>query len=111
MGSLVDRTHRELTPEDIERIAATYHAWRGDKGAGEYADEAGFCFSASVNQIAEHSYVLTPGRYVGAADADEDDEPFDEKFERLMSDFLGQSKTGRSLTEEIESRLRTLTGD
>ena len=111
LGSLVDRTHRELTPDDIERITSTYHAWRGDEDAAEYQDEAGFCRSAIIEEIAEHSYVLTPGRYVGAADAEEDAEPFAEKFERLVSDFLEHSKTARALSEKIESNLGTLTGD
>ena len=80
LGSLVDRTHRELSDEEIARIAATYHAWRGDAGAGGYADEPGFCRSATIDEIRGHGHVLTPGRYVGAADAEEDDEPFDEKM-------------------------------
>ena len=66
LGTLVDRTHRELTDEDIARIAGTYHAWRGDKGAGEYADVPGFCKAATLDEIRKHGHVLTPGRYVGA---------------------------------------------
>ena len=66
LGTLVDRTHRELSDEEIARIAATYHAWRGEQDAGEYADIPGFCKSATTEEIASHGYVLTPGRYVGA---------------------------------------------
>ena len=66
MGMLVDRTHRELNDEDIARIAGTYHAWRGDKGAAKYEDIAGFCRRATRDEIAAHDFVLTPGRYVGA---------------------------------------------
>ena len=80
LGTLVDRVHRELTDADIARIAGTYHAWRGDKDAGDYTDVPGFCKSASLDDIRKHSHVLTPGRYVGAESAeDDDDEPFDEK--------------------------------
>ena len=86
LGTLVDRIHRELTDEEIARIAGTYHAWRGDAGAGEYADEPGFCKSATLDEIRGHGHVLTPGRYVGAAEAEEDDEPFEEKMRRLDRD-------------------------
>jgi type I restriction enzyme M protein len=74
LGRMVDRTHRELTDDDIARIAATYHAWRGEKDAGEYADVPGFCKSATLDEIRKHGHVLTPGRYVGA-ERQEDDLP------------------------------------
>ena len=90
MGALVDRTHKELSDEDIARIAGTYHAWRGEQGAGDYEDVPGFCKSTTTEQIAEHGFVLTPGRYVGAADSEEDDEPFDEKMKRLTAELAEQ---------------------
>ncbi|MBC7232149.1 MAG: N-6 DNA methylase [Chloroflexi bacterium] len=74
LGRMVDRTHRELTDEDITRIARTYHAWRGEKEAGEYKDVPGFCKSATLEEVRKHGHVLTPGRYVGA-EAQEDDLP------------------------------------
>jgi type I restriction enzyme M protein len=83
LGVMVDRTHRDLTDDDIARIAGSYHAWRGERGAGEYADVPGFCASVTTEQIAGHRHVLTPGRYVGAEDVEEDDEPLDEKVGRL----------------------------
>ncbi len=108
MGVLIDRVHRELTDEEIARIAATYHAWRGEKGAGEYKDVAGFCKSATTEQIAGHGYVLTPGRYVGAEAVENDGEPFDEKMRRLVSTLAGQMAEGRKLEEDIRKKLRGL---
>ena len=85
MGRMVDRTHRELTDEDIARIAGTYHAWRGEKEAGKYEDVAGFCKSATLDEIRKHGHVLTPGRYVGAEAQEDDGEPFEEKMKRLTA--------------------------
>jgi len=65
MGRMIDRVQRELTNDDIAKIAGTYHAWRGDKGAGHYADVTGFCKSATLEEIRQHAHVLFPGRYVG----------------------------------------------
>jgi len=105
MGVMRDRTHRELTDEDIERIAGTYHAWRGDAGAGEYEDVPGFCASATLEEIAKHGHVLTPGRYVGAEDAEDDGEPFAEKMTRLTKQLSEQMEEGARLEEEIRKNL------
>lgn len=105
MGSLVDRTHRELTPDDIERITSRYHAWRGDEGAGEYEDERGFCRPTTTEEIAENGYVLTPGRYVGAADQEKDDEPFEVRFERLRTELQQQFETASHLERRITETL------
>jgi type I restriction enzyme M protein len=75
LGHLVDRIHRELSDEEIARIAMTYHAWRGEKDAGQYKDVPGFCKGAKTEEIAAHGFVLTPGRYVGAEEAEEEGEP------------------------------------
>jgi len=85
MGTLIDRVHRDLSDEDIGKIASTYHAWRGEEGAGTYEDVPGFCKSASLEEIRKNGYVLTPGRYVGAEDVADDGEPFDEKMRRLTT--------------------------
>jgi type I restriction enzyme M protein len=85
LGTMADRVRRELTDADITKIAGTYHTWRGDKDAGEYADVPGFCKSATLDEIRKHGHVLTPGRYVGAGVAEEDDEQFEEKMTRLVA--------------------------
>src|SRR5881396_1289730 len=71
-GHLIDRKHRELSEDEIARLARTYHAWRGEKDAGNYKDENGFCKSARLDDIRKHGHVLTPGRYVGAEAAEDD---------------------------------------
>lgn len=110
MGALIpgSRKQKELSQAEIARIADTYHAWRGELGDGAYADEPGFCKAASVEEIARHNHVLTPGRYVGAGAAEEDGEPFEEKFERLTADLRAQFAEGRRLEAEIEARLGAL---
>ncbi|MFH1314389.1 MAG: class I SAM-dependent DNA methyltransferase [Candidatus Eisenbacteria bacterium] len=106
MGTMVDRTHRELTEEDIARIAGTYHAWRGKQWKRKYKDRPGFCKSASIDDIREHSHVLTPGRYVGVEPAEEDDEPFDEKMRRLTGQLADQFKESRKLEKAIRRNLK-----
>lgn len=108
MGQLVDRTRRELTDEEIQKIADTYHAWRGESGAGEYADEPGFCKSATLEEIRKHGYVLTPGRYVGAAEQEDDGEPFEEKMARLTVLWRKQRKEAARLDAAIEANLQEL---
>lgn len=105
LGALVDRTRRELSDEDVQRIADTYHAWRGEPEAGEYADIPGFCKSATLEDIRKHGHVLTPGRYVGAEDAEEDDEPFEEKMRRLVALLREQRSASGTLDERIEASL------
>ncbi|QGU33441.1 type I restriction-modification system subunit M [Thermochromatium tepidum] len=108
MGVLVDRTRRELTDDEIKRIADTYHAWRGEPGAGEYADVTGFCKSATLEDIRKHGHVLTPGRYVGAAEQDDDGEPFAEKMARLSAQWRAQRDEAAKLDAAIEANLRAL---
>jgi type I restriction enzyme M protein len=108
LGRMVDRTHRELTDEDIVRIANTYHAWRGEKDAGEYADVPGFCKSATLEEVRKHGHVLTPGRYVGAEAKDEDDEPFEQKMQRLVAQLREQQTEAAKLDVAIARNLEEL---
>ncbi len=108
LGVLVDRTRRELTDEEVKKIADTYHAWRGEPKAGEYADVAGFCKSASLEDIRKHGHVLTPGRYVGAAAQEDDGEPFEEKMLRLSALWREQRTQAAELDVAIEANLKHL---
>ncbi|MDC6726362.1 N-6 DNA methylase, partial [Leclercia adecarboxylata] len=108
LGVLVDRTRRELTDEDIQKIAGTYHAWRGEAGAGSYAAVPGFCKSATLDEIRKHGHVLTPGRYVGAAEQEEDGEPCEEKMARLAALWREQRVEAAKLDEAIEANLAEL---
>jgi type I restriction enzyme M protein len=108
LGRMIDRTHRELTDEDIARIATTYHAWRGEKEAGKYKDVPGFCKSASLEEVRKHGHVLTPGRYVGAEAQEDDGEPFEEKMARLTTELKVQMEEGRNLEKAIEANLEAL---
>jgi type I restriction enzyme M protein len=108
LGRMVDRTHRELTDEDIARIAKTYHAWRGEKDTGEYADVPGFCKSATLEEIRKHGHVLTPGRYVGAEAQEDDGEPFAEKMKRLTATLQEQQKEAARLDVAIARNLKEL---
>ena len=105
-GEMVDRTHRELSDDDIARIAGTYHAWRNKRGRHE--DVPGFCKSATLDDIRAHDHILTPGRYVGAAPQPEDDEPFHEKMTRLAAEWREQQKEARRLDRLIAKNLAAL---
>ena len=100
--------HRELTAADISRIAGTYHAWRGDKNAGEYKEMPGFSKSTSTEEIRKHGHMLTPGRYVGAEAAEEDGEPFDEKMKSLAAQWREQQAESARLDAAIAKNLREL---
>jgi type I restriction enzyme M protein len=108
MGSMIDRTQRELTDADVARIAGVYHAWRGEKDAGAYADVPGFCMAAKLDDIRKHGHVLTPGRYVGAEAQEDDGEPFEEKMQRLTATLREQVAEARKLDAAIESNLKEL---
>ena len=128
MGTLIDRVHRELTDADLDKITSTYHLWRGDphptsghplplgEGRGEgnpatrakYEDVPGFCKSATTQEIASHGWVLTPGRYVGAEEVEDDGDPFEEKMPRLVAELHAQFAESAKLEQAIQANLRGL---
>ena len=108
LGVLKDRVHRELTEEDVLRIAGTYHAWRGDKGAGKYENVPGFCKAANLEEIQKHDYVLTPGRYVGAEIIEDDGVDFEEKMQALSDTLRKQMKEAAQLDAAIAANLKEL---
>ncbi|HAE62646.1 MAG TPA: N-6 DNA methylase [Eubacteriaceae bacterium] len=103
LGEMIDRRHRELTEEDISKISETYHEWRNIDG--EYEDIKGFCKSATIEDIREHEYVLTPGRYVGIEDIEDDGIPFDEKMESMTAELAELFAKSRKLEDEIRKNL------
>ena len=103
LGEMIDRRHRELTEEDISKISETYHEWRNIDG--EYEDIKGFCKSASIEDIREHEYVLTPGRYVGIEDIEDDGIPFVEKMESMTAELAELFAKSRKLEDEIRKNL------
>lgn len=108
MGSLIDRTHRELSSEEITEIGRTYHAWRGEKKDGDYEDKPGFCKSATLDDIKSHHYVLTPGRYVGAEAIVDDGIPFEEKMAELSDTLYEQMRESIELDAVIRKNLEVL---
>ncbi|MBN1155828.1 SAM-dependent DNA methyltransferase [candidate division KSB1 bacterium] len=105
MGEMVSRRNRELTDEDIRKIADTYHAWRANEG---YEDIPGFCKSAQLADIRTHDHILTPGRYVGIEEQEDDGIPFEEKMKELTSQLRQQMEEGRRLDEEIRKNLESI---
>ena len=108
LGTLIDRVHRELLEADLEKISGTYHTWRGVNSAGSYEDVPGFCKSATTAEIAAHGHVLTPGRYVGAEEVEDDGEPFEEKMPRLVAELEAQFAESAKLEQAIRANLRGL---
>ena len=108
LGHMVDRAERALSDEDIAKIAGTFHAWRGiesDAATGEYADVPGFCCSATLAEIKAADYALTPGRYVGAAEVEDDGEPIGEKLARLRAELEKQFAESARLAEVVRKQL------
>ena len=105
LGSMISRVQAELTDEAIDHIASTVAAWRGEAGSSSYEDVAGFCRSVPLSEIAQHGHVLTPGRYVGAEEVEDDDEAFAEKMQRLTQQLGEQMKKGAELDAVIRQKL------
>jgi len=111
IGAMIDRTHKELSSDDIANIGKTYHAWRGEAEAGgyeSYEDEAGYCKSATLEDIKANDYVLTPGRYVGAAPIEDDGIPFETKMAELSKTLYQQMEEGEKLDAVIRKNLGVL---
>ena len=105
LGHMVSRTQKAFTEEDIRKVADTYHRWREGK---VYEDSAGFCKAAKAEEIAQHGHVLTPGRYVGAEDVEEDGEGFEVKMPSLVAELHAQFAESAKLEEAIKANLRGL---
>jgi type I restriction enzyme M protein len=108
LGHMADRTHKELSTEDIAKITQVYHAWRGEKVAGKYEDIPGFCKSTKLEEIRKHGHVLTPGRYVGAEEQVDDGEPFEEKMRQLSTNLSAQFKQSDELEKDIRDSLKKI---
>ena len=105
LGHMVDRTRKEFSDEDIVKIAATYHAWRGGPDAASYEDEPGFFKAATLEEIRAHNHVLTPGRYVGAVAAEADGVPFDVRFAKLKEALAEQFAEAEESNSLIKTKL------
>jgi type I restriction enzyme M protein len=106
MGVMIDRRHRELTDEDIKKISSTYHSWRGENKQ-KYEDVAGFCKSVSLAEVEKQDFILTPGRYVGFVE-EEDDEEFEEKMKHLTSELAKQMEEGKRLDGKIKKNILSI---
>lgn len=108
LGQMVDRTRKEFSSEDIGRIAGVYHAWRGEKDAGAYADLAGFCKTATLGEVQAHGHVLTPGRYVGSSSLEDDEISFEERLVKLAKTLEEQFAQGSRLAIQISNQLQRI---
>ncbi|MGH4049758.1 MAG: type I restriction-modification system subunit M [Clostridium sp.] len=102
LGYMINRRLKELSDDDIKKIAETYHNWKNDNG---YEDTQGFCKSTNIDEIAEHGYVLTPGRYVGIEEVEDDGISFEEKMEGLTGELSKQLKESKELEDKIRKAL------
>ncbi len=108
LGHMVDRSHKELADEEISRISQTYHSWRGEKEAGDYQDIPGYCKSATTEEIASHSFVLTPGQYVGTEEVEDNDDTIEVKLERLTEELKKRFWESTLLEQQISENLKRL---
>ena len=105
MGYMETRRHRELKDEEVKKIYETYHAWKKDEN---YTNEEGFSYSATLDEIREHDYVLTPGRYVGIEEEEDDGIPFEEKFDKISNELLELFKESEELEKKIKENLKVI---
>lgn len=105
LGTMVTRKLRELNEDDISKIASTYHDFQNDEN---YEDVAGFCKATTIEEIKENNYVLTPGRYVGTEEQEDDGVPFEEKMKTLTTDLKAQFEESHKLEEEIKKNLEAI---
>ncbi len=103
---MIDRVLRAFTAGDLKKITGTFQKWK--RSAADYADLPGFCKSATLEEIAAHGFVLTPGRYVGAEDVEDDGEPFEEKMARLATELHSQFAESSKLEAQIKGNLKNL---
>ncbi len=108
MGVMVDRRHRELSDNDVSKISEAYHAWRGESKDKKYEDVTGFCKSVTLEEVKKQGWVLTPGRYVGIEEEEEDTEAFEERMKRLTVELSEQMKQSQKLDDEIKKNLNEL---
>lgn len=107
IGHMVSRTLKEFSDEEIHKVSSVFHAWRGTNDK-QYEDQAGFCKVATIDEVRSHEYILTPGRYVGLADVEEDSEPFEQKMERITGELGEQFAKSKELEEKIRKSLEGL---
>ncbi len=105
LGTMVTRKHRELSEDEIKSVADTYHKWKYDQG---YVDVQGFCKVSQLDEVRQHEYILTPGRYVGLEEAIVDSEPFDDKMQRLTSELAEMFATSNHLQNEVRQKLGSI---
>ena len=120
LGTMISRTQKELTPTDIATIADTFHAWRSSEGelkrrlaakeisVEQYQDQAGFCKVATLEEMKTNDYVLTPGRYVGAADIEDDGIAFETKMQELTQTLYRQLDEAADLDQAIRANMEAL---
>ena len=108
LGAMVDRRHRELTDNDIRKIADTYHSWRGELKEEKYADIPGFCKSVGPGDIGNQRWILTPGRYVGTEEEEEDQDTFESQMVQLTAKLSEEMRRGHGLDEEVQRNLSKL---
>ena len=106
--TVVDRAHNELSEEQIQKITGTYRSFIGEKGYPKYKDVAGYCKAVKIADIEKNNFVLTPGRYVGAEEIEDDGEPFEDKMKRLTSEYANLSEESKKLDKEIRKNLKEI---